>query len=286
MKPASIRHALSALGLYRNARDLLNLVARPAERRRLWQSEEFYRTFISKGDIVFDVGANVGERTETFLRLGARVVAIEPNIECCQILRGIYRYSSVAIEPVAAGSSAGTSELRQCAISKMSSMSEYWIDRVKDRRFRDLHWDRTTTVPVVTLDDLIAKHGTPQFIKIDVEGFETTVLSGLNHAIPAMSFEHTPECLGLTKECLRRISKLGEYEFNVSLAENMKLELDEWATPEGITKILESKFCLGGGTTEYQYADVYARLLTTRPRALSRGESPGDPMAQRGARET
>lgn len=42
----------------------------------------FYAQFISPGDLVFDIGANVGSYTEMFLRLGAKVVAAEPNREC------------------------------------------------------------------------------------------------------------------------------------------------------------------------------------------------------------
>lgn len=41
-----------------------------------------YRQFVKSGDLVFDVGANVGNRTAVFLRLGARVVAVEPHASC------------------------------------------------------------------------------------------------------------------------------------------------------------------------------------------------------------
>ena len=46
-------------------------------------------------------------------------------------------------------------------------------------------------MPVTTLDRLIAQHGVPSFIKIDVEGFEDQVLAGLTHPVPALSFEFT-----------------------------------------------------------------------------------------------
>ena len=43
-------------------------------------------------------------------------------------------------------------------------------------------WDTTIEVPCTTLDALVARHGAPAFAKIDVEGFEDTVLAGLEPA--------------------------------------------------------------------------------------------------------
>ena len=69
-------------------------------------------------------------------------------------------------------------------------------------RFGDCQWNQTTTVSVTTLDSLFAEHGVPQFIKIDVEGFEYEVVSGLSQPIKALSMEFTPEFLDSTLKCL------------------------------------------------------------------------------------
>jgi len=70
--------------------------------------DRLYGRFIKPGDLVFDVGAHVGDRIAAFRRLGARVVACEPNPALVKALRLIYgRDADVVIEPVAVGAKPG-----------------------------------------------------------------------------------------------------------------------------------------------------------------------------------
>ncbi len=67
------------LGVYRPARQLRNRYLRPELGNRSKYCDEFYSQFIRPGDLVFDIGANRGDRTEVFVQMGARVVAAEPQ---------------------------------------------------------------------------------------------------------------------------------------------------------------------------------------------------------------
>ena len=74
--------------------------------------DELYAQFVHSGDLVFDIGAHVGDRIGAFRRLGARVVAVEPQPAPMQALRLLYgRDGAVALEPVAIGAAAGQVEL-------------------------------------------------------------------------------------------------------------------------------------------------------------------------------
>ncbi len=53
----------------------------------------FYRQFIDPDDIVFDVGANMGNRSKIFSKLGKKVVGVEPQSYC----RSIYSCESIII---------------------------------------------------------------------------------------------------------------------------------------------------------------------------------------------
>jgi 16S rRNA A1518/A1519 N6-dimethyltransferase RsmA/KsgA/DIM1 with predicted DNA glycosylase/AP lyase activity len=73
--------------------------ARSQERRR---RQNFYRQLIAPGDLCFDVGANIGDYTDTFLALGARVIAVEPQPSCADELRSRFAGNDrVTVLPVA-----------------------------------------------------------------------------------------------------------------------------------------------------------------------------------------
>ena len=146
---------------------------------------------MGRGDLVFDVGANVGNRVDVFLSLHARVVAVEPLPECAQRLRDTFKRRCVVLE-TALGAAAGTAELRKGNEDVLSTMSDRWIESTTaSGRFADDSWGDVLRVDVTTLDALISDYGVPRFTKIDVEGFEQEVLAGLSTAIPALSIEYT-----------------------------------------------------------------------------------------------
>src|SRR5215470_993020 len=82
------------------------------DRKRAAAMDRLYGNFVRSGDLVFDVGAHVGDRVASFRRLGARVVAIEPQRAMVRTLRLLYgRDRSVTIEPVAVGGQAGRARM-------------------------------------------------------------------------------------------------------------------------------------------------------------------------------
>ena len=146
----------------------------------------FYEQFLSPGDLAFDLGAHVGNRVRVFRRLGARVVAVEPQPDLVTVLRLLYgRDPAVRLESCGVAATTGTSTLHLSSRTPtVSSFAGSWIDEVStDPGFRRVRWDQALPMRMTTLDELIARHGEPQFCKIDVEGFEHEVLSGLSRPL-------------------------------------------------------------------------------------------------------
>ena len=83
---ATTRRLLRRLGLLDPLRDLKLRLTYPQQLEERRRFELFYSQFIRPGDLCFDVGANKGARAEIFLRLGARVVAVEPLPKCIAMM--------------------------------------------------------------------------------------------------------------------------------------------------------------------------------------------------------
>ena len=52
--------------------------------------DALYARFVQPGALAFDIGSHVGDRIGSFRRLGARVVALEPQPLCARVIRTLY----------------------------------------------------------------------------------------------------------------------------------------------------------------------------------------------------
>lgn len=223
--------------MYLKARDRSNAIKQANQYKAML---DFYRLFVPAGSTCFDVGANVGNRVSVFLELGARVIAVEPQPACIEVLlKKFENNASFTLVNKALGQAFGEAEMLQCEASTISSMSKQWIEAVKNSgRFSGYDWSKTIVVPVVTLDSLIQDFGLPDFIKIDVEGYEYEVVSGLSRNVKAISLEFTPEYLENCFEALDHLQSIGGRRYQLSLAESMKFHFDDWVDLDVIKSYL------------------------------------------------
>jgi len=217
--------------------------------------DALYARFVKTDALVFDIGSHVGDRIAAFRRLGARVVACEPNPSLVPTLRRLYGHDEmVTLEPVAVGAAAGEIDMR--INSDNPTVSTASTEFVKASQgapgWQGQNWDKRISVPVTTLDALIARHGVPAFMKIDVEGFEAEALAGLTQPVKALSFEFTTIQRDVAHACIARCHALGYVRYNAALGESQSLVHDEWQSAEAIGRWLD------GLAVEANSGDVYA----------------------------
>lgn len=230
---------------------------REREKRELETFSSFYGDFLSAGELCFDIGANLGNRTRCFRHLGCRVVAVEPQAWCFSKLQQRFGSDSgTQLVHKALGRQPGSAELHLSTNHVLASLSSTFMERTKSSgRFKS-SWNGTETVEVSTLDRLIDEFGEPAFVKIDVEGYEAEVLAGLSRPVRALSIEWTPELSENTRACLRHLACLGDYEFNLSWGESMKFSRPQWRGIEPMLAVIDE---FEGES--YQFGDIYARLI-------------------------
>jgi FkbM family methyltransferase len=249
-----------ALGL---ARSLAIYYGQPWRSRSL---SRLYRRFVQPGDLVFDVGAHVGNHTRRFTRLGARVVAVEPQAELVAWLRFQFRNEpGVTVLDCALAAEPGKARMYASPRTPtVTTLSRDWIEEVRAAEsFARVRWQEAAEVPTTTLDALIARYGLPRFCKIDVEGFEAETLRGLSQPLPALSFEFVPAAHEIAIEALRLLERLAAYRYNLSLGEDHRFLWPEWRDAGAVSG------WLAAGEARGRSGDVYARFDVGEPRQSS-----------------
>lgn len=146
------------------------------------------------GKVVYDVGSFQGLLTMFFSRRARRVVAYEANSHNYARVKenlALNRIENVTVRNVAVGAEPGLLKLVWDPLMPGAGSADGAIGE----QIRGSESCHEIEVPVVRLDDDMADQGlpTPDFVKIDIEGFELPALEGLRNTLvrhkPALYLE-------------------------------------------------------------------------------------------------
>jgi len=143
----------------------------------------FLRAELQKGDVVLDVGANIGVHALTVAKRleelgGGRVIAVEPAADCVAKLGTAAARNGLPLEVVPAA----LGEWKQHASLRADSRYD-----AADAGVRSLYGDGAIVqeVPVIRLDDWAREHALTRLdvVKLDIEGGEIAALSGATRTL-------------------------------------------------------------------------------------------------------
>jgi FkbM family methyltransferase len=240
--------------LYRPARKTFLYLFDQERFGMLNDGEKFYARFIKRGDLVFDIGANVGDYTDTFLALGARVVAVEPNPECFEHVKRLDGSGRLSVENMALADHEGFAEFHICKQNDISTLSPDFKRACMDSG--RLEWGGSLQVLVTTLDALSMRYGMPDFVKIDTEGFDDKVLQGMSFRPRCLSFEFIAAVLDVARRCLRILGD--DYVYNYIVGQRFEFVAPSWLSKNQMCDALEKLSAPQG------YGDIVAKRTEYR----------------------
>lgn len=265
-------------GLFGPAKSIYRGFFDSGGRVRRRELSDRYRQVIRPGTLVFDVGADIGLYSEVFASLGARVVAVEPLPENVRILENCDYRDRIEIVQAAAGPSVGVATFHKATVHTMGSLSSQWLDEAsRSSRVKAMNvaWREDIEVATVTLDSLVERFGEPDFVKIDVEGYEESVLRGLSVQPRCISFEFNPEILDVAHRCLHLRVFDPASECNYVVLESGEFALPLWTDRETVMRHIRDSHVSASG-------DIFVRRPQTDvepppPDRMDSSQRPGPP---------
>jgi FkbM family methyltransferase len=179
--------------------------------------------------LMFDIGANRGDATVAGVKLGYKVIALEPapRVFAELVSNFIYNQNVVPLRLAVGSEDGGRLEFYECVEDGLSTLEKSWLtDPGMPYYGKEF---RTIFVNTCTVDWLVEKYGQPGLIKIDVEGAEWAVLRGMTKHSGKIALEWTMETMDKHNEQLQYLKSIGYTKFRLQFIEDHLLEPDdEW----------------------------------------------------------
>jgi FkbM family methyltransferase len=131
-------------------------------------------------NLIFDLGLHEGQDTELYLKKGFSVVALDANAGLCakaaERFQDYVRAGRLTIVNKAIADRSGKVTFYiNTSRDDWGTVSSDWVERNNLLGTQSVERE----VEATTLADLVSEHGTPYYVKIDIEGYDMVAVSSL-----------------------------------------------------------------------------------------------------------
>lgn len=178
--------------------------------------------------LMFDIGANRGDAVVAGLSMGYKVIAIEPGPRVFSELvkNFIYNPNVIPLKFAVSDEDYSNIEFYEADEDGLSTINKDWL--TLDSMPYNNKVFRTISANTITIDTLVKLYGTPDLIKIDVEGSEWFVFRGMTKYYGKLAFEWTNVTIGEHQAQIDYLQSLGYTKIGPQFIEHHLQEPKEW----------------------------------------------------------
>lgn len=165
--------------------------------------------------MIFDIGANRGLFTDVCIsnNPNSKIITIEANPYLFNYLIEKYK-NNKNVEVINTLISKENDRLIPFYLSNADTISTASVDWITQSRFTNSYvWYKPIQIKSRSLDSLIDEYGIPELIKIDVEGYEYEVISGLSKKAKEICFEWAEEQYENINKTCEHLESIGYTQF-------------------------------------------------------------------------
>lgn len=166
-------------------------------------------------NLIFDIGFNEGNFTKQIKSLypSCKIIGLDGHPIYIQKFENNKIYNVHVFNAVVSDKNLKELDFHICDSNPgINSLNSDWIQKIRHKKFFD-NTIRTIKIPSVTLDYLIQKFGTPDLIKLDIEGAEFIALQGLSSKVKEITFEWSEDYFHDALKCIKKLKELGFSKF-------------------------------------------------------------------------
>lgn len=189
---------------------------------------------------IYDIGANIGKFTEVNIDkyINCEFIVVEANPNLIPVLEKKFEsIKNIKILNLCVSDSDGFVDFYISEADTISTASKEWIN---ESRFNNFKYNSPIKVKSVSIDSMMIEYGESDYTKIDVEGYEYTIIKGIEKYIGLISFEWAEEMILDIKNSLFHLNSIGYKEFYITYNDDYKFIPDFYISYNDIISELDN----------------------------------------------